>query len=150
MRHDGFSLAELCVGLVVGAIVVLMLAAMGTIAAKAYRDLRALALVDSDRQFVVDTIRTGVRGAMTTPGVQSGGTQLTLDTAHRLYYQPSSSGLFYENTAVVPARTLRVLSGISALVFTVSGDRLVTVGLAYTQAGVTRTASVVATRRNAP
>jgi Tfp pilus assembly protein PilW len=144
--RQAFSLTELLAGLVVGAIMILMIGAIGTIAAKSYKDLENRSGSDSDAQFALEAIRSAVRLSQAVP---TGGTTLRIDSGHRFYLQ--GTNLFYENTEASPT-TVRVLTGISSLNFTVtppvSGSTLVTVNLRYTKAGVVNNYDLVIARRN--
>jgi prepilin-type N-terminal cleavage/methylation domain-containing protein len=142
MRKKGFSLAELLAGMVVGAIVILMISAMATISAKSYKDLQDRSASDSDAQFAIDSIRSAVRQSSAVPSVS--GTTLTIDSNHRFVF--SGNNLSYQ--IISPASTARILSGVSAVSFTVSGSSLITVVLNYTKAGVAYSYSIEAARRS--
>ncbi|MBF0483408.1 MAG: prepilin-type N-terminal cleavage/methylation domain-containing protein [Candidatus Omnitrophica bacterium] len=145
--NKGFSLVEFMAGLAVCAIVILMMVSMGTIALKSYKDLENKSGLNSDTQFPQDAIRAVVRGSQTVPIIAGGGSSLIVDSS-RFYL--SGTNLMYENTAVSPTKTVRILTGISAPVFTVSGTSLVTVRLQYTKAGTAYDYLIEADRRNNP
>ena len=65
----GFTLTELIVGIVVAAIVVLMVGAIGTIAIQSYNDLRQRSNVYNDSQSALQLIRETVRQSTSVPSV---------------------------------------------------------------------------------
>jgi prepilin-type N-terminal cleavage/methylation domain-containing protein len=82
MTHNnqkGFSLVELLVGILVAAIVVLAIGAIGTIAFQSYNGMRNNIGVYNDSQFALQLIREGVRESTTIPGAVPGS--LNLNTA---------------------------------------------------------------------
>ncbi len=158
-NNKGLSLVELMVGLIVTGIIVLMVAALGSLAYKSYNGLRSNSGVYNDSQFALQIIREAVRrstGAPTTPTSTCLEVPVT-STTNDYFYRNGTNSLIYSitgpcgNTTSATNRTI-ISAGVTNLTFTpnVSALPLVNVILSATNKnGATLYSySIYVTRRN--
>ncbi len=113
MRRQGFTLTELMVGLVVGAIVILLIFAIGQVGTSFYSQLRSRSGVYDDAQFVIDFISGAVRRAASVP---------TLPTVHCLqvdtkYFYITGGNLVYGTASCGSSVNTAMITGVTGLVF---------------------------------
>jgi prepilin-type N-terminal cleavage/methylation domain-containing protein len=153
MWKRGFTLTEFMVGIVVGAIVILMIAAIAQIATASYTQLRSRSGVYDDAQFAIDLVTDSVRRAVS---ASTSGSCLRIDDTDdsvnnpKNFYVNGNSLLYGTNACGSPTNTdTPIITGVSGLTFTptVTVD-LVHVVLSGTKSGITFTLSGDAKRRN--
>ncbi|MEI6437986.1 MAG: prepilin-type N-terminal cleavage/methylation domain-containing protein [Candidatus Omnitrophota bacterium] len=149
----GFTLAELMVGIVVGLIVILMAAALGSIATGSYRNLRSRADVYNDTQFALQMIRENVRQSSASPTVASNSLTLVTDQCSNVhFYIPSgSSTLVYDSTCGGTTKTaVTLISNVTVFTPDISALPLVRVTLSGSKNGVAFNYLMSASRRRTP
>jgi len=152
---NGFTLAELVIGLVVGAIVVLMIGALGTVASRSYTSLRSDADASGDAQYAVEYIRGVVLPASKLLRRSAG----CLQVDSQYFYVPSGQTQVVSGAGCDAATNTPVISGLSGLVLsvvvtpaspnddgTVNGKNVV-MTLSGSKAGVSFSYTAEATRR---
>lgn len=159
----GLSLVELLVGLIVTAIVVMMVAAIGAFAKKSYVAVLNNADVTNDSQFAVQLIREAVRESTGAPTKSSAGSSTCLIipeapgscpiTTYEFFYNVGTSNLFWGTSCSIPSpcsSTKGIIFGATGLVFTpdISALPLVSVILSGTESNNAFSYSINATRRN--
>jgi prepilin-type N-terminal cleavage/methylation domain-containing protein len=120
MGHNGFSLTELMLGLLIGAIVILMIGSLSQVSVASYQKLRGEGGANDDAYHALDQIQREVR--QTTGSISvSGGSSLTVGT-YRFYIQGNS--LVYDDSST-GAFTQPLIFGICNLAFqpSVSADQ---------------------------
>ena len=163
----GITLVELLVGLMVAAIVILTIGAIGTIAGKSYNDLRNKSGVYNDSMFALELIRENVRQAQTIVLISGRFSRLMLKTAmctninYYIQRDPAGFRLVYDSVcgSTVHAAT-PIITGVQGLVFNltpvtssfvvqgVSFNRyMLRVNLSGTNAGVTFNYTINVLRR---
>ncbi len=110
-----FTFTELLIGVVVGAIILLSLAAIGQMSWGTYGDLRRKSGVYNDIQFVQDLITGSVRVAINPLGITSGCLQV--DTA---YFHISGADFVYG--ASCGGVTSPIISGVTGLALDLTGS----------------------------
>lgn len=155
-RKKGFTLVELLAGVIVGGIVVLMVAALGTIVYKSYNGLRNQSGVFNDSQFALQLIREGVRQSTAAPTTGSSTINIVTAACSKLNFYIQGSNLVYDYTCTNPSTGVTttknadtIISGVTSLVFTpnVTALPLVSVTLSGVKYGVTFNYSIYALRR---
>jgi Tfp pilus assembly protein PilW len=154
MLKQGFTITELMVGIVVGAIVVLTIVAIGQVATSSYAQLRNRSSANDDAQFAIDLVTDSVRRSER-PAVLSGSCLQVDDTNDLVnnpknFYANGNSLLYGTNACGNPTNTeTPIITGVMGLAFTpnVTGQ-LVHVVLSGTKSGITFTLSGDAKRRN--
>ena len=137
MLKGGVTLTELLVGVVVAAIVVLMVGAIGTIAVKSYNDLRKKSDVYNDAQFALQLIREAVRQSTSAPAIPAANClQVAVGAANTFFYIQGID-LVYGSVSCASAVNKPIITGVTGLVFTpdVGNLPLVIVTLSGTKAG---------------
>jgi type II secretory pathway pseudopilin PulG len=129
MRKHGFTITELMVGIVVGAIVVLTIVAIGQVATSSYAQLRSRSGANDDAQFAIDLVTDSVRRSER-PVVLSGSCLQIDDTNDSVnnpknFYVNGNSLLYGTNACGSPTNTnTPIITGVTGLTFTptVTGD----------------------------
>jgi prepilin-type N-terminal cleavage/methylation domain-containing protein len=163
----GFSLVELLASIIVGGIVILMVAALGTIATKSYKGLRNNSGVYNDSQFALQLIREGVRQSLTPgPTVVSSVTlannsiQMATATCSKLRFYVIGTTLYYDRTCgALNNNNLLLISGVTNFIPCNSSSsnppctspvtgQLIGVTLSGVNSGNNYSYTIYATRRN--
>jgi prepilin-type N-terminal cleavage/methylation domain-containing protein len=146
MRHQGFTLSELLIGIVIGAIVILMIFAMGEIASSSYSQLRSKSGVYDDAQYAIDLISGSVRRAAAAPTIPSAHC-LKVDANY--FYVSGGNSLVYGTVSCTSATNKPIITGVTGLAFDpVLDGQLVHIDFGGTKSGVQFALSADAMRRN--
>lgn len=161
MLRSGFSVAELMVGVVVTAIVILMVGAIGTIAVQSYNNLRNQSGVYNDAQFALQLVREAVRQSSTTPSIA--GSSLTIVTAScpNIHFYIQGASLVYDHNCASSPTVIAdpIISNVTGLTFTACNStsnpcstpvngQVIQVALSGTKHGVSFNYTIDATGRN--
>jgi prepilin-type N-terminal cleavage/methylation domain-containing protein len=130
-NQRGFSLAELLVGIIVAAIVILMISAIGTIAYKAYNNLRTNSGFYNDSQFALQLVREAVRQSTKLPSVNGSCLTTFAGVAQNptyFYTMPQGAPTsFFRSSDACYSTTVsseNIFKGVPNLAFTICGNNI--------------------------